>query len=838
MSNVRILQDVVINNSLTASDSLYVTNNAVAKNLAVGNIGAVNPYPTKTLYVSGDTFIDGMLTVTGSANFVNTTFTTSSALSVVNNGTGPAIVGVQKGEQAIAAFYDDNNVALWVDGVASRPGHVGIGTKEPNEKLTVFGNISSSGNLLFKSLSAETASFTKSITAYEFIGIGSQLTQVFGTDNTKLPLAGGVLTGGLTGTTSTFSNKLTAAQFAPLTGITSTFKTTISSATEQVSSFVNIGYDPTLSIYQSGGFGDIVSISAENYGEVFHIRYDGNVGIKNSNPDKTLTIGGEISAHKFYGNGSELTSVTGTDSTKLPLSGGTITGALSVLSGARITGNLVINGSLTALSSATFVNTIFTTTSALSIVNTGLGPALYVRQVINAGDVASFVDNDGIEALHIGNDGYVGVKTGDPNKTLTVNGDISATGDIWANKFHGDISNGPHYFVTLRNTTSQLGSVVSDVFTYTNPGALAAVEGVTPSVGDIILFVSQSNSVQNGPWKVINVGGTGIQAVLERPSFYKGTVRNGIMFSVSKGTSSHGFIYACNASSGGGTSDIVVGTTALTITQAYARGNTNAVLFANTFTSTQTLAVGNATTAPLRFQAGTLLTTPVQHSVEWDGNFMYLTTSGANSARLTNVAFVSAPATSSSYGLSGQVAYDSSFFYVCTGTNSWLKTPLSIAGTPQSADSTKLPLSGGTLTGGLTGTSISATFYGDGGNLYNIPSQINFIFDGASNPVENGSRGYIQIPYNTKILAWTLLSNSPTTSVVQVLTSNFSNHPTYTLISGLANQPALTSDTRASSSTMTGWVTAIPADSYLQFVVTQNTAATNLTISLKCVRSS
>jgi hypothetical protein len=119
----------------------------MAKNLAVGNIGAVNPYPTKTLYVSGDTFIDGMLTVTGSANFVNTTFTTSSALSVVNNGTGPAIVGVQKGEQAIAAFYDDNNVALWVDGVASRPGHVGIGTKEPNEKLTVFGNISSSGRI-------------------------------------------------------------------------------------------------------------------------------------------------------------------------------------------------------------------------------------------------------------------------------------------------------------------------------------------------------------------------------------------------------------------------------------------------------------------------------------------------------------------------------------------------------------------------------------------------------------------------------------------------------------------------------------------------------------------
>jgi hypothetical protein len=147
MSNVRILQDVVISNSLTASDSLYVTNNIVAKNLAVGDFGNVSPDSTKTLYVSGDTYIDGMLTVTGSANFVNTTFSTTSALSVINNGTGPAVVGVQIGEEAIAAFYDDTDIALWVDGVASRPGHVGIGTKTPNEKLTVVGNISATGTI-------------------------------------------------------------------------------------------------------------------------------------------------------------------------------------------------------------------------------------------------------------------------------------------------------------------------------------------------------------------------------------------------------------------------------------------------------------------------------------------------------------------------------------------------------------------------------------------------------------------------------------------------------------------------------------------------------------------
>lgn len=148
MSNLRILQDVVVYNSLTASGDVYVTDNLMANNLALGVLSSsVNPDPTKTLYVSGDTYISGTLTVAGSSNFVNTTFTTSSALSVVNMGTGPAVVGVQIGEEAIAAFYDDNNIALWVDGNSAKPGFVGIGTKEPNKQLTVIGDISATGRI-------------------------------------------------------------------------------------------------------------------------------------------------------------------------------------------------------------------------------------------------------------------------------------------------------------------------------------------------------------------------------------------------------------------------------------------------------------------------------------------------------------------------------------------------------------------------------------------------------------------------------------------------------------------------------------------------------------------
>lgn len=166
-----------------------------------------------------------------------------------------------------------------------------------------------------------------------------------------------------------------------------------------------------------------------------------------------------------------------------------------------------------------------------------------------------------------------------------------------------------------------------------------------------------------------------------------------------------------------------------------------------------------------------------------------------------------------------------------------------------SSDPTKLPLSGGTLTGGLTGTTalftnsissvnLSGTHFGDGGNLFNIPSQINFIFDGNDIPVTLNSTGTVQIPYNIRITSWAILANTSSNAEVQVLTSNYANHPTYGIISGTTNTPKLVSASKSQSSTMTDWVTAIPADSYLKFIVIANDSAINLTVSLKCLRTS
>jgi hypothetical protein len=114
----------------------------------------------------------------------------------------------------------------------------------------------------------------------------------------------------------------------------------------------------------------------------------------------------------------------------LPLTGGLVSGPV------RFNNDVTIFGNLSCSGTQTFANTIFSTTSSLSVVHFGSGPALYVGNN-GDGDIASFYDLDqNVEILHVGgNNGShpnVGVKTSTPNATLTVNGEISATSKIYA----------------------------------------------------------------------------------------------------------------------------------------------------------------------------------------------------------------------------------------------------------------------------------------------------------------------------------------------------------------------------------------------------------------------
>ena len=97
-------------------------------------------------------------------------------------------------------------------------------------------------------------------------------------------------------------------------------------------------------------------------------------------------------------------------------------------------GPVVVEGTLTATGSATLTNTIFQTTSAISITNNGTGPGLIVTQE-GENAIAAFYDHESTVALWVDGTterpGFVGVKTQFPNKELTVVGNISASGMIY-----------------------------------------------------------------------------------------------------------------------------------------------------------------------------------------------------------------------------------------------------------------------------------------------------------------------------------------------------------------------------------------------------------------------
>jgi hypothetical protein len=120
-----------------------------------------------------------------------------------------------------------------------------------------------------------------------------------------------------------------------------------------------------------------------------------------------------------------------------------IPGDLFVHNGQTSVRDLSVGGNLFVAGSATFQNTLVTTSSALSVINSGPTPALFVKNTNVDHDIASFYDGDNIEVLHIGGGGVgggsIGINVGTPGNGsyqpdlvgLTVAGNISASEVIY-----------------------------------------------------------------------------------------------------------------------------------------------------------------------------------------------------------------------------------------------------------------------------------------------------------------------------------------------------------------------------------------------------------------------
>jgi len=137
-------------NQVNIEKSLSVTENVSANNYFINSGIVIDSNRNATLnniQADGNLTVTGNLSVLGDFTQIDTQVTTTSAFAITNTGSGPALTVTQTGENAIAAFYDDSDIAFYVAGTTGNAGFVGIGTATPNEKLTVTGNISATGTI-------------------------------------------------------------------------------------------------------------------------------------------------------------------------------------------------------------------------------------------------------------------------------------------------------------------------------------------------------------------------------------------------------------------------------------------------------------------------------------------------------------------------------------------------------------------------------------------------------------------------------------------------------------------------------------------------------------------
>ena len=92
--------------------------------------------------ISGNTTIQGNLSVTGDFTYLDTFVDVASAMSIINNGTGPALLVNQTGANDIINFQDDGTSAFYIE----NGGNVGLGDTNPAHKLDVNGNINAIGS--------------------------------------------------------------------------------------------------------------------------------------------------------------------------------------------------------------------------------------------------------------------------------------------------------------------------------------------------------------------------------------------------------------------------------------------------------------------------------------------------------------------------------------------------------------------------------------------------------------------------------------------------------------------------------------------------------------------
>lgn len=112
-----------------------------------------------------------------------------------------------------------------------------------------------------------------------------------------------------------------------------------------------------------------------------------------------------------------------------------------------------------------------------------------------------------------------------------------------------------------------------------------------------------------------------------------------------------------------------------------------------------------------------------------------------------------------------------------------------------------------------------------------ITRVIGITVDGNGGVISTGVKGYIKIPFACTINSWSIVSNASGSVVVDVWKAA-NAIPTVANTITAAAKPSLTSQQINSSSTLTGWATAVSANDVIGFNIDSATTVSRITIEI------
>lgn len=119
---------------------------------------------------------------------------------------------------------------------------------------------------------------------------------------------------------------------------------------------------------------------------------------------------------------------------------------------------------------------------------------------------------------------------------------------------------------------------------------------------------------------------------------------------------------------------------------------------------------------------------------------------------------------------------------------------------------------------------------------YGREAAVEFIIDGGGSTITTGVKGFVEVPFDCKIIRNTLTADQSGSIVIDVWSDTYANFPPTVADTITASaKPTLSSAQKSQDTTLTGWTTTIPTGNWLGFNVDSVTTCTRVTLSLKVV---